>query len=100
MNENREDPGQDGSQRKAHYGSGRQPWDDIKDLGWAPEFAAASILKYLRRTKDKEHSIESARWYWERLHELEMECYPRAQSVLFALTEQLTGQEHFLLAGE
>ena len=28
------------------------------------------VLRYLRRTKDPEHSLESARWYWARLHEM------------------------------
>lgn len=56
--------------RKAHYGDGRQPWDDIVDMGWAPHFAAGCILRYLRRTKDTEHSLQSARWYWDRLIEL------------------------------
>lgn len=53
--------------RKAHYGTGRQPWDDILDLGWAPEFAASNVLKYLRRSKDPEHSQESALWYLDKL---------------------------------
>lgn len=63
-------PGEDGTVRKAHYGDGRQPWDDIRDAGWAPAFAAGCVLRYLRRAKDREHSIESARWYWERLNAL------------------------------
>lgn len=55
--------------RKAHYGSGEQPWDTIVFAGWGPEFAAGNILKYLRRTKAPEHSLESARWYAQRLVE-------------------------------
>lgn len=58
----------DGTQRKVHYGSGRQPWDDIKAVGWGPAFAAGHVLKYLRRSKDVEHSLESARWYWAELN--------------------------------
>ena len=56
----------DGTVRKSHYGppGTRQPWDDIVDAGWAPHFAAANVLKYLRRDKAPEHSLESARWYW------------------------------------
>jgi hypothetical protein len=60
-------PRADGTLRQAHYGSGRQPWDDIVVAGWGPAFAASSILKYLRRTKDPEHSITSARWYYAQL---------------------------------
>ncbi len=29
-----------------------------------------SESSYLRRTKDPEHSLESARWYWRRLGEM------------------------------
>lgn len=53
--------------RKKHYGEGRQPWDDIVDAGWAAEFAASNVLKYLRRDKEHEHSLESAKWYYDRL---------------------------------
>lgn len=60
----------DDTERKPHYGAGRQPWDDIVDAGFAPGFSAGNVLKYLRRTKEPEHSIESARWYWERLKEM------------------------------
>lgn len=60
----------DFSVRKEHYGAGRQPWDEIKDAGWAPAFAAGNVLKYLRRDKAREHSIESARWYWDQLHQM------------------------------
>lgn len=59
-----------GVPRQDHYGAGRQPWDDILDAGWAPEFATGNVLKYLRRTKDRTHSVESARWYWTRLKEM------------------------------
>ena len=55
--------------RQDHYGAGRQPWDDIVEQGWAIEFSAGNVLKYLRRTKEPEHSLESARWYLTRLHE-------------------------------
>lgn len=57
----------DKSVRKNWYGSGEQPWDVAKRLGWAPAFAATNVLKYLRRTKDPEHSLESARWYYAEL---------------------------------
>lgn len=68
LQQDRTEAGQDGTARKAHYGDGRQPWDDMVDLGWAPYFAAASILKYVRRAKDPEHSLESARWYYAQLY--------------------------------
>lgn len=55
------------SERKEWYGEGRQPWDDILELGWGPEFAAANVLKYLRRSKSPEHSLESAQWYFREL---------------------------------
>lgn len=67
---NRPTPGADGTMRKAHYGEGRQPRDDIVDAGWGPAFAAGCVLRYLRRAKDPEHSLESARWYWARLREM------------------------------
>jgi hypothetical protein len=60
---------EDGTVRQDHYGDGRQPWDDIVDAHWGPAFAAGNVLKYLRRTKDPKHSLESARWYWARLRE-------------------------------
>lgn len=65
-----------GDGRKTHYGSGRQPWDDIVEAGWGPPFAASNVLKYLRRTKDLEHSLESARWYWQRLNEMTTSLTP------------------------
>lgn len=60
----------DGTVRQDHYGQGRQPWDDILELGWGPHFAAANVLKHLRRTKDLGHSLQSAQWYWDRLIEM------------------------------
>lgn len=67
---NRPDPGADGTVRKAHYGSGEQPWDIIVRMGYGPHFAAGNVLKNLRRDKEPEHSLESARWYYARLKEL------------------------------
>lgn len=93
----RKETGQDGSVRKAHYGEGRQPWDDIKAAGWAPEFSAGCILRYLRRTKDSEHSIESARWYWARLQEMSMQGNGRARNVLFQLNMMLNSDEKLIL---
>lgn len=95
----------DGTTRKTHYGAGRQPWDDIKELGWAPEFAASNVLKYLRRTKDPLHSRSSARWYFHELQVLAADlAYPwRARAglahsrLLATLTE---GELALLLAAE
>lgn len=66
----RDTPGAEGAARKAHYGDGKQPWDTIVEMGWGAEFAAANVIKYLRRTKDVDHSIQSARWYYSRLKEM------------------------------
>lgn len=98
---NRGQTGEDGTVRKAHYGDGRQPWDDMVDLGWAAHFAAASILKYLRRSKDPEHSLESAQWYYNQLYQhaaAEAKVYPRPGSgpwerVLGALEKALAKDE-------
>lgn len=57
----------DVSVRQPHYGDGRQPWDDVVEAGWGPAFAAANVLKYLRRDKVPEYSLESARWYWRQV---------------------------------
>jgi hypothetical protein len=73
----RAEPGADGSVRKAHYGEGEQPWDLIVHAGWGAEFAAGCVLRYLRRTKDPAHSLESARWYWERLAAMDNAQYVR-----------------------
>lgn len=91
--------------RKSRYGLGRQPWDDIKEQGWAPHFAAGNVLKYLRRDKDRAHSIESARWYFARLVEYVNQDVPdskhadwtNASSTYLALVELLTKEELELL---
>jgi len=94
--------------RQDYYGDKRQPWDDILDSLWAPEFAAANVLKYLRRVKKPEHSLESAKWYHARLIEMMRgELIPatlerlshrdrhaaRASAVLVRLGELLTDDE-------
>lgn len=84
-------PRDDGTIRKAHYGAGRQPWDDIVDAGWSVEFAAANVLKYLRRTKDPEHSLAAARWYYARLREQPM--VGKARAVREQLLSMLTAVE-------
>lgn len=101
LQQNRESAGADGTTRKAHYGDGIQPWDTMVTLGWAPYFAAASILKYVRRTKDPEHSLESARWYYAQLYKFaaaEGKVYPRPGSgpcerILGTLEGELTQDE-------
>lgn len=62
----------DGIARKAHYGNGRQPWDDIVDMGWGQQFAAGNVLKYIRRAAKKNgpDDISKARWYYARLLEI------------------------------
>jgi hypothetical protein len=59
----------DGSLRKDHYGSGRQPWDDIVDAGWGPAFAAGNILKYIRRAANKGGPDDVAKgcWYYNEM---------------------------------
>lgn len=96
--------------RKSWYGDGRQPWDDIVDAGWAPEFCAGNVLKYLRRDKTPEHSLESARWYHAQLVEMSrgkllpqlvglkpeshrQRVVGRACAVLVGLQEMLTTEE-------
>lgn len=56
--------------RKTHYGDGKQPLDTILELGWAPQFCAGNVVKYLRRSKDEEHSRESAGFYYKLLGKL------------------------------
>lgn len=75
--------------RKSWYGGGRQPWDDILDAGWGPAFAAGNVLKYLRRTKEPEHSLQSARWYWQRLIDLAAD----GEHALRSLNAMLTDDE-------
>ena len=61
--------GIDGTVRKAHYGAGKQPFDEMKELGWADHFAAGCVLKYVRRhaAKNGEDDLAKARWYWAEL---------------------------------
>jgi len=89
--------------RKDHYGSGKQPWDTMVELGIAPGFAAGNILKYLRRSKEPAHSEESARWYYMRLKELAHEppndaCALTAPAMLRIVERELNHAEHVRLA--
>jgi hypothetical protein len=91
----------DGTIRQDHYGEKRQPWDDIVDQGWAVGFAAGNIPKYLRRDKAKDHSLTSASWYWERLHEFVKNNDPAyamsAEIAILCLKKLLTEEELKLL---
>lgn len=95
-----EHDGTDGTKRKDHYGAGKQPWDTIKVLGWAPMFAASNVIKYLRRTKDPEHSVESARWYYAQLKDMAAESSVVHNAVLLVLQTELTPGEHARLRGD
>lgn len=85
------------SDRKPWYGEGRQPIDDIMEAGWGPEFCAGNVLKYLRRTKSPEHSLESARVYFGWLRGLadkqSQTGYGNAINVLAQLYGMLTPDE-------
>jgi hypothetical protein len=81
--------------RQDHYGTGRQAWDDIVEYGWGPAFAAGNVLKYLRRDKAAEHSLESARWYWRQLVERSSgvnDWWCCAQQLRIALTADELGR--------
>lgn len=92
----------DGTVRKSHYGAGRQPWDDIKDLGWAPHFAAGNVLKYVRRAaaKNGEDDLKKARWYWAELRKIAIADAGPAIGVLGALVGTLKLEELTLLSIE
>ena len=68
----------DGTVRQAHYGSGRQPWDDIKERFGAQAaagFCAGNALKYLRRDHalkgvERARDLKHARWYFAELLKL------------------------------
>lgn len=89
----RPEPGADGSTRKSHYGNGLQPWDTIVANGWGPIFAASNVIKYLRRDKDVEGSLEKARWYYERLYEFGAKNRDNAPFVVARLELSLTREE-------
>lgn len=87
----------DGTVRKAHYGTGRQPWDDMVDAGWAPHFAAGCVLKYVRRAaaKNGEDDLKKARWYHARLRDMVLapDDFPGAYLALERLHKLLTDEE-------
>jgi hypothetical protein len=90
--------GIDGTVRKAHYGQGRQPWDDIKDWGWAPGFAAGNVVKYIRRhtLKNGADDLAKARWYWAELKAL-TKPDGRALQAYHKLRLELSAEELALL---
>lgn len=82
-----------GQERMAYYGDdGQQPWDIMIKLGWAADFAAGSILKYLRRSKgDPQGDLDKARIYLTWLNELaEHRSYARGnlENLRRTLTEE------------
>jgi hypothetical protein len=84
----------DGTIRKSHYGEKgkRQPWDDFIAWGWAAKFAAACVVRYLRRTKPDPDDMFDACWYYTRLHEL-CATEREAEAALAKLDVELTGEE-------
>lgn len=98
--EDREARGPGGEARKAHYGPKEQPWDVIVASGWGPAFAASCVLRYLRRDKAREHSVESARWYYARLIEGVAERDDHWDAALVRLELILTKEERALARGE
>jgi hypothetical protein len=89
-------------QRAAHYGSGVQPWDHIKEMGWGPEFAAGNALKYVRRYKNKngDDDLNKGRWYYRELIEMALgdaKMFPQARAVLDQLSGLLTEEERGIL---
>lgn len=95
----RAEPGAVLAVRKAHYGEGKQPLDSMFEEGWADHFMAGSILRYLRRDKDIEHSIESAKRYWGALDNMcgwkgeRPDGWLRARQVQARLMKILTAEE-------
>ena len=92
----------DGSIRKDHYGMGRQPWDDIVDVGWGPAFAAGNALKYVRRhaAKNGADDLTKGRWYYNQLNRLcdgDHRGSMKAVQVLNDLDGLLTSEERSLL---
>ncbi len=87
---------EDGTVRKAHYGTGRQPWDEIVTAGWGAVFAAANVLKYVRRHTRKNGSddLQKARWYYARLNNM---AGVDAALALAKLHHLLTSEELALL---
>lgn len=94
--------GVDGTVRKAHYGSGRQPWDDMIDLDWGPHFAAGCALKYVRRfaNKNGQDDLDKGIWYYnELLKRAGGECNGAWTKAFAELEDELSLEERRLLRG-
>ena len=96
----------DGTIRKKHYGSGKQPWDTMVELGWAHTFAAANALKYVRRflSKNGDDDLDKGLWYFLELCKMaspdgKYGWSEEALSTYNALLLELTPDELNLLRG-
>lgn len=65
--------------RQAYYGDTLQPWDLIKALGMGADFCAGNVIKYVGRYRAKNglDELKKARWYLDRL--IELQTPPPAQ---------------------
>ncbi len=88
-----------GDGRKVHYGAGKQPIDTWIELGWAPYAYAANVVKYLRRTKEPEHSLESAQVCYRMLREAISPDDPIPGKVFAQLLAELTEEEYQKVRG-
>lgn len=110
--------GIDGTERQAYYGQGEQPWDVMKKVGFAPQFAAGNVLKYLRRpakglkgsdpipsrtgTECWPHNpddIDKAIWYFKELHQMVYDGCPVSLACVDTLMKILTPWEISYLQG-
>lgn len=59
--------------RQSYYGNTLQPWDLIKALGMGADFCAGNVIKYVGRYRAKNglDDLQKARWYLDRLIELQ-----------------------------
>lgn len=91
--------------RASHYGDGVQPWDLIIGAGWAAEFAAGNVIKYVRRhmNKNGEDDLKKARWYYHELIKMVAASPPdtrdtkRLQGLFDQLELMLTADERKLV---
>jgi hypothetical protein len=94
----------DGTTRASHYGPPGtvQPWDTVVKMGWGPQFAAANVIKYMRRSKEPEDARKKAIWYWRELCRMAVfrdddSDYVEASLVLVKLMYELTNDELAIL---
>jgi hypothetical protein len=64
----------DGTVRKQHYGSGKQPWDFFIENHIAFEFALGCLIRCVRRDasikgSERDEDIKKGRWYADRVKE-------------------------------